>query len=638
MGTKSVKLCIGTACTLTPGLSQADYERRYQDTFKPLVSSLYNLPEVFFTLYLSGSLIDWLERYHPEFFMILEEMAGRKQIDILGGGYYAPLFPLIPPADRVAQIELLTTTLRKHFGKRPRGAWITASAWEPGLIASLNTCGIEYILLDKIMIETAGYPGADGFSPVSIEDTGKTITAIPLDNRYRNPETFTPEAFHDEIASIAFASADRVVTVFIDQDSIAPVFARVGGKSWVEQLMDSAHDEKSPIELSTTSRVLKNRTLLPRAYVSSGMSPFEFVGTPPTDDIRILCRTNPKYCLVKSPCLMNLYAKMTYVHILANQLRGDKSRKKNAREELLQAQNGEVFQASETHNPASRAALRNRAYHCLLIAEKQARVRGVFSPSINTFDFDMDGQKEYLCQLESLNAYVHAKGGRIFELDVMSVYRNYCDSCQCDSGLFKDDLISADETGILASGTIPISRKVFSDTLYQEISVDPLRQEIQLKATGLFGSLQQPVSLRKQYSFRNEEIQVQYIIKNESPLSLSGTFLVELDLSLLATHAKQPVMAVYAHDNRQDKIVSEDHFTDVSWIRIDETETGSRFTVDANENPSISIFPFYADGREGAKASELGGLRLFLYWKIDLSPNFETEKMVFLKINGASGA
>ncbi|HNY21302.1 MAG TPA: 4-alpha-glucanotransferase, partial [Treponemataceae bacterium] len=114
MGIKTVKLCIGTACTLMPGLSQADHERRYQETFKPLVSSLYNLPELLFTLYLSGSLIDWLERYHPEFFMILEEMAGRKQIDILGGGYYAPLFPLIPPADRVAQIELLTTSLRKH--------------------------------------------------------------------------------------------------------------------------------------------------------------------------------------------------------------------------------------------------------------------------------------------------------------------------------------------------------------------------------------------------------------------------------------------------------------------------------------------------------------------------------------------
>jgi len=368
------------------------------------------------------------------------------------------------------------------------------------------------------------------------------------------------------------------------------------------------------------------------------MSPFEFAGTPPTDDVRILCRTNPKYCLVKSPCLMNLYAKMMYVHILANQLRGDKSRKKNAREELLQAQNGEVFQASETHNPVSRPALRNHAYHSLLIAEKQARVRGVFAPSINAFDFDMDGQKEYLCQLESLNAYVHARGGRIFELDVMNVYRNYCDSCQGDSGLFMDDLISVDETEILASGTIPVSRRVFSDALYQEISVDPSRQEIQLKATGLFGSLQQPVSLRKQYSFRNEEIQVQYILKNESPLSLSGTFLVEMDFSLLGTHAKQPVMAVYAHDNRQDKIISEDHFSDVSWIRIDETETGSRFTVDANENPSISIFPVSAEGQDGAKANGVNGLRLFLYWKIDLSPNFETEKMVFLKINGASNA
>ena len=155
IGIQSLKLCFGTCCTLTPGLDSAEYELQYQNSYKPLISALYNLPGLPFTIYMSGTLIDWMEHNHAEFFMILEEMVSRKQIDILGGGFFSPLFPLLPPADRVGQIELLTTTLRKYFGKRPRGVWLPSSAWEPSMVSSLNTCGIEYILLDKIMLETS---------------------------------------------------------------------------------------------------------------------------------------------------------------------------------------------------------------------------------------------------------------------------------------------------------------------------------------------------------------------------------------------------------------------------------------------------------------------------------------------------
>jgi len=91
-GTKSVHVCFGTNCTFPPGFASDDCERLYQNTYKPLLSSLYNIPELPFTLSLSGPLIEWMEHHHPEFFMILEEMVARKQIEILGGGYYSPLF------------------------------------------------------------------------------------------------------------------------------------------------------------------------------------------------------------------------------------------------------------------------------------------------------------------------------------------------------------------------------------------------------------------------------------------------------------------------------------------------------------------------------------------------------------------
>jgi len=634
-GLASIKLCFGLHISFLPGLDSTEYENQYQQIFKPLITALYTLPELPFTVYLSGTLIDWMERHHEEFFMILEEMVARKQIDILGGGYYAPLFPLIPPADRVGQIEMLTTVLRKYFGKRPRGAWLTASAWEPSLVSSLCTCGIEYVLLDKILLETSGFAGVDGYAPVTLEDSGKTITAIPLDNRYRNLERFSPASFYEEIRSSAENGQERAAVVFIEQTSILPLFATTGDSaSWFQTFLKMVNHTDSGIELTTTGRYLKNKVLYKRAYISSGMSPYDFDEVQVPDDIRILSRTSVKHFLVKSANIMNLYAKMMYVHILVNQLRGDKSRKKNAREELWRAQNSEVYRIREGQALSCTRALRSLAYKSLLIAEKATRLRGVFSPSVITFDFDMDGIKEYLCQLESLNMYVHASGGKIFEFDVFDVNRNYCDLSLPEGGLFIDHFVGSDDIAQIRTGKIPANRPVFSETLYQDVAVDPSRHEIHLKASGLYGPFQQPVTLRKQYSFRNEGIQVQYILKNDSPLNLSGIFMIELDLAIAETRHNRHIMTVYARDNRNEGSIEIGHFDDVSWMQLDDPETGVKFTLDTNENPSISVFPVTCvrtDGTHPRKAPE--GVRIFLYWKVDLGPNFETEKMAFLKLD-----
>jgi hypothetical protein len=632
---KSVKLCFGISCNLLPGLDSEAYETQYETIYKPLISTLYTLPELPFTIYISGTLIDWMEQHHTEFFMILEEMFSRKQIEILGGGYYSPLFPLIPAADRVGQLELLTTVLRKYFGKRPRGAWLTSSAWEPSLVSSLCSCGIEYVLLDKLLLETSGANGVDGFSPVTLEDNGKTITAVPVDNRYRNLGQFSPADFLGEIGSYVRHDQERIVVVFLDQSAAAQLFPPDDeSSSWFASFLDLLKTREFGIELSTIGRYLKNKTLYRRAYISSGMSPCDLEDMSAQENVKILARTSIKHALLKSSSIMNLYAKMMYVHILVNQLRGDKSRKKNAREELWRAQNSDVYRTPNAKDSAVSRSLRTLTYKNLLVAEKATRLRGVFSPSIITFDFDLDGLKEYLCQLESLNMYVHSYGGKIFEFDIFKVYRNYCDLSLPTSGLFIDHFIGQDDIAQIKKGNLQSVRPVFSETLYQDVAVDPARHEINLKANGLFGSFQQPVTLRKQYTFRNEGIQVQYILKNDSPLNLSGVFMIELDLSLAETRRMVPGLTVYAHDARQETSVDTGHYDDVSWLLIDDREAGVKFTLDTNENPSVSIFPILWKGKNATEPiNMLEGVRIFLYWKVDLGPNYEMEKMAFLKID-----
>lgn len=619
-------VCFGVHCSLGPGLDQAECKARYENVFKPLVSALYTLPSLPFTISMCGPFTEWIERYHPEFLIILNEMMARKQIDIIGGGYYSPLFPLIPPSDRVGQIEMLTTVFRKVFGKRPRGAWLSASSWDPSMVASLNTCGIEYVLMDRIMLEMSGFDDVTGYEPVTIEDNGKTVTAIPLDNQYRNPERLTPDSFLAELLASVETGRDETLAVFIDDTSIPALFASGNGTpSWFEALVSLA-SETQGIELANAGKLLKSRAPFRRAYVQSGMSPFEFGEAGINDDLRILSRTSIKKYLAHSADIMNLYAKTMYVHSLVNQLRGDKARKNSAREDLWKAEYGDLYLPTSRADRQRFRKLRLLAYKNLLLAEKTSRIRGVFAPSIISLDFDLDGLKEHLCQLDKLNIYVHPEGGRVFELDLLTSNSNCCDAGANAAGLFVDHFVSAEEADFLSKTGSFDEPPVFAESLYQEVAVDGARQEIQLRCSGTFGSFQQPLTIRKQYNFRNEGIQVQYILKNESPLNLSGVFMVELDHAVTGLKNKAPGITVFSHDARQDSPVESLSYEDVEWVQISDQDNGAKFTFEPNENASILAFPVTEDG--------IVAIRLFLYWKVDLGPNYETEKTIFLKIDG----
>ena len=153
---KSLRLIFGTYNHQPEGNLPDQFERAYQDAYKPFLSLLYNHPRLPVVLYYCGSLFEWLEEQHPEFLMLLREMVRRKQVELLGGGFYSPILSLIPDGDKLGQIEKLTTYLRTTFGVRPRGGWLAERVWEPTLARILRNSGLEYTFLDDRHFNVAG--------------------------------------------------------------------------------------------------------------------------------------------------------------------------------------------------------------------------------------------------------------------------------------------------------------------------------------------------------------------------------------------------------------------------------------------------------------------------------------------------
>ena len=76
------------------------FEKDYINVYKPAAKFLYAHPDFFMSFAFNGVQIDFLQKEYPEFIELLHELISRKQIEILGGGYYDPAFPLLFPMDR----------------------------------------------------------------------------------------------------------------------------------------------------------------------------------------------------------------------------------------------------------------------------------------------------------------------------------------------------------------------------------------------------------------------------------------------------------------------------------------------------------------------------------------------------------
>ena len=623
---KNVHLCFCVQLSISY-LQQID-KNDNASLYKAFLSGIQAEEKLPLTIFAAGSFLEWQKGKRQAYTMLLNNMLSRKQIELLSGGYYQPYLSLLPASDVIGQIEMMTSAIRTHFGKRPRGLFLTASAWTPSLITPLARCGMEYCLLDYRLFPTDIKRNNQNasFSPVIVEDKGKTITVFPYIPDDPDFTTRTPQEFYKKLTTECSSAEDSMYLLFLPVTTYIKCLEKnKDGSNWFSSFMELCNNPESVIQLTHTAELMKRRRPHPPMYIAPNT---------------ILCNSPTGHAIKRAVTLQQdsfkIYAKMMYVNMLASSMKGDKARKKYALQELWKAQNAELF-ALEQCIPEYHNELRRIAYRKLLVAEKQTRLPGVFTEGLTRYDIDMDGLKELLSQRVSLNMYVHHYGGKIFECDVFSAYKNYSDMPFEHSGMFIDYLLSETALQRLKEGQTEALTSVFSDNTYQEIEINTIRSELKLSTSGLFDTgIEQPVSLRKQYTFFPEGTQVQYILKNDSPFSLSAYFVVEIDIALEETDSITPSLSLYDCEENQKKEcnLTTDVFNKVSWIQLEDPEGKIQFTMEANEVPGLIVIPVYGMCKRAAEPVKqlIRGVRMFFYWRTDLSPNYETEKLLWLKI------
>lgn len=577
-----IKLIFGTQNSQPSGSYDYIFEKAYQEAYKPFLTVLYNFPAISLTLYYSGTLLQWLDDNHPEFLMLLNDMVKRKQVELLTGGFYDPIFPIIPSSDRIGQIEKLTTFLRKNFGKRPRGCWVTELAWEPCLTSTFNTSGINYIFLDENHFKSAGIEEEFLYTPCITEDQGKTLYVFPLTTSLigKVPHT-SPDDIIKEILTHSNAN-ESVVSLILPGENfgLRNETKQVCYKEkWIETFLSLLQDNSDVIDVINPATYSKSLVPYAKGYFpcTSCEDMFIWLDFQSNDAKRKAkhsCNNNDvvfRRFLKRYTESNLLYSKMMFTSLLVGQIRGDKYRKKAGREELWKAQSNYPLWHGR-HAGIYINKLRKAAYSAMIEAEKITQEKGVFIPSIIKTDFDFDGQDEYLYQGNDLNAYVHVSGGVLFEMDFLPASWNYLDTMQrykepyhnkstknagYDSytrNTFIDHFFRAEDSIDDFNSSSYTELGSFIGSPFEVENINRDHNELSLKKDGFVrvDNTKVPVVIKKKYIFKKQSVDLFLMIDNGGDKEAAFLYGSELNISMLSNGVESERIFIIDGNNRKE--------------------------------------------------------------------------------------
>ncbi len=205
---------------------------------------------------------------------MLRAYAEAPNVELIGMGYYHPIFPLIPREDWGEQLSLGLEVHERVFGRRPRGFWPPEMAFSMEMVPALAEAGYEYVLIDSFHVQPED-GGRDIYRPYLASYEGRTITIIPRDRDLSNAQEsgLNPEWFLNEVGQkVGGGDAPRLVTTWSDGENggwfrqmaeeagffgyyWAPYMERVrSGSSFVRPVLISDYLREHPAKYGATAR------------------------------------------------------------------------------------------------------------------------------------------------------------------------------------------------------------------------------------------------------------------------------------------------------------------------------------------------------------------------------------------------
>ncbi|MCK5450974.1 MAG: DUF1926 domain-containing protein [Candidatus Omnitrophica bacterium] len=424
----------------------------------PFLKLLGKYPDIKMSLHFTGCLLEWAEEHRPEIISMVQAMVKSGQVEIIGGGFYEPIFSSIPEKDRYRQIQMLNKYVKNTFGSVPQGAWVAERVWEPNLPSLFYDTGIKYVVLDDTHFIHAGISKDKTYGYYITEDNGKQVAVFPSDKilRYHIPYKM-PEDCMNYIRDVAGRMENPVFVYGDDAEKFGEwpgTHKWVFEEKWLEKFFEKLIQNAEWLNTVKLSDCLKNNNPIGKVYIGATSYDEMLEWSLPADageyyenvmdDIGYLGKTDwykPfirggfwRNFMAKYPESDNMNKKMLYVSKKLREIEQEKINKNDlvsAERELLKGQCNCAFwhgvfgglylfhlrQAIYKHLIKSESIIDNMVH-----GDKDFCVKEIM-------DIDADGFDEVIVKNRQISLYIDpAEGGVLKELDARILCENLTNS------------------------------------------------------------------------------------------------------------------------------------------------------------------------------------------------------------------
>lgn len=590
----------GAYSQIAPGTPTSMLESLLSEVYKPVLTYIYQNPEIKIHFFLSGYVLEWFELHHPEINMLIADLVKKEQLELLTGAFYQPLLSMMHPKDRSSHIEATTTFIRKRFGKRPKTVWLFNQMWSPNFVSTLQLCSVDRLLISTYNTSTHSSYITE---PFVMQDIGKTIEVFPINHQVEELfDKFRINAIgYDElelsIQSIDFTQSTKTDVVMLNLDHLyqasnnsAP---KISPLSLFEMVCGKIHSS------SKKTQLLNSLPLWNHAHKKG----YLLTGWYGNDSIRhdLMCVNE---MLTTYGELQHLYGRLMYVSELARLYKKNKDVRKRVENLIMKSQSGGPF-VLDSSGGCYRSEYRQYIYKHLNEAEKLiSQYEAVSYP--REVDIDMDGYNEVILKSRNLLAIINSKGGVLDELNYLTTGWNYGDTF---SGSVKD--ITRSSLSTIKEG---VPQRLFNDVLLPHSMNDvttydkqkgfdtsnyhwPL--EIDEKGGGVRTQLELEhapfsighIRIDKTYQLKSSSVVVQYSITNVGKGQSKGIFATEMNMAL---GRQQMQKQLYTVEQSRNRVLNDEHkvFANLNNFRISDEynktmlsiATDIRFTLFKDES------------------------------------------------------
>jgi len=250
------------------------FEAAYQDSYLPFLDVFESYDKLRIALHTSGSLMEWLDAYHPEYVDRLAGLVATGRLEIVGGPFFEPIMTMIPSRDRVGQIRAYTEWLEDRLGAKVSGMWMPERVWEQGLTADLVDAGMRYTMLDDCHFKNAGLESESLHGYYITEDDGRVLSIFPGSEPMRYLIPFAePHHTIEHLTHIAENHPHSAVVFADDGEKFGTwpeTKEHVYDNGWLRRFFDLLVENSDWIKVTTPTEAIDHLAPQGKVYLPEG--------------------------------------------------------------------------------------------------------------------------------------------------------------------------------------------------------------------------------------------------------------------------------------------------------------------------------------------------------------------------------